>query len=290
MNDAQSLTLALNGEWRGNHGTAPCPVCQPDRRVDQRALSIRSEGGRLLCWCHKTGCHFRDIIKAAGVTPAVATFDAEAARQADQKRATYEAEQRAKARNLWERSRPITGTKGERYLRSRGITCPLPSSLRWAVDAYHAPSARYVSAMVADVNSGGVHRTFFEKTGERLSRNAKMMQGPCAGGAVRLSERGGALAVCEGIETGLSLLSGVLQEPAEVWAALSTSGMQALSLPPAPGRLIVATDGDEPGRAAGRKLAERAAALGWRVSFLAAPDGRDWNDVLREQEAQCIRI
>ena len=46
------------------------------------------------------------------------------------------------------------------------------------------------------------------------------------------------------------------------------------------GRLTVATDGDEAGRAAGHALAERAAALGWAVSLLPAPDGRDWNDIL----------
>lgn len=47
-----------------------------------------------------------------------------------------------------------------------------------------------------------------------------------------------------------------------------------------PGRLTIATDGDAPGRAAGHALATRAAVLGWRVSLLPAPEGRDWNDVL----------
>ncbi len=29
------------------------------------------------------------------------------------------------------------------------------------------------------------------------------------------------------------------------------------------------------------KLAERADALGWAVSLLPAPQGRDWNDILQ---------
>ena len=37
-----------------------------------------------------------------------------------------------------------------------------------------------------------------KRRGSRLSRNAKMMQGPCAGGAVALSEAQGPLVVCEG--------------------------------------------------------------------------------------------
>ena len=59
--------------------------------------------------------------------------------------------------------------------------------------------------MVADVQpTGGIHRTYFEKSGARIEKNAKMMLGPCAGGAVRLSDAThGPLVVCEGIETGL---------------------------------------------------------------------------------------
>ncbi|MGB7271211.1 MAG: toprim domain-containing protein [Albidovulum sp.] len=128
--------------------------------------------------------------------------------------------------------------------------------------------------------TGGVHRTFFEKSGERIARNAKMMLGPCAGGTVRLSEVDGPLVVSEGIETGLSLLSGLLRGPATVWAALSTSGLKSLALPLKPGRLTIASDGDQPGREAASALASRAEALGWRVSLLPAPDRRDWNDVL----------
>lgn len=111
------------------------------------------------------------------------------------------------------------------------------------------------------------------------------MMGPCGGGAVRLSGSDGPLVVCEGIETGLSLLSGLLSGPATVWATLSTSGMRALKLPSETGELIIATDGDSPGREAGEKLASRASALGWNVSLMPAPDGQDWNDVLRESEA-----
>jgi hypothetical protein len=86
--------------------------------------------------------------------------------------------------------------------------------------------------------------------------------------------------VTEGIETGLSLLSGIHVQPATVWAALSAGGMERLTLPENTGELIVASDGDPVGRKAADGLATRAHALGWRVSLLPAPDGCDWNDVL----------
>ncbi|ERI14445.1 hypothetical protein O206_21950 [Ochrobactrum sp. EGD-AQ16] len=106
------------------------------------------------------------------------------------------------------------------------------------------------------------------------------MLGTVAGGAVRLSIGCDKLIVCEGIETGLSLLSGLVPGFVSVWAALSTSGMKSLSLPDNPGLLTVATDGDIPGREAGNTLATRATAAGWKVSLLPAPDGWDWNNVL----------
>ena len=86
--------------------------------------------------------------------------------------------------------------------------------------------------------------------------------------------------VAEGIETALSLASGLLDAPATVWAALSTCGMRGLRLPPAPGRLTIASDGDDAGRAAAQALATRAHGLGWQVELLPAPEGCDWNDVL----------
>jgi len=92
--------------------------------------------------------------------------------------------------------------------------------------------------------------------------------------------------VCEGIETGLSLLSGLLKGSPTVLASLSTSGMKTLSLPQGFRKLVIATDGDAPGCEAGQFLADRATALGWRVSILPAPNGKDWNDVLMMKGAR----
>ena len=141
-------------------------------------------------------------------------------------------------------------------------------------------------ALVEGAEGFAVHRTWLRTDGRKtVIEPRKAMLGPCAGGAVRLCEARGPLVVAEGIETALSLLSGLLCGPATVWAALSTSGMKALHLPQEPGRLILAADGDAPGRAAAHVLAERASAFGWEVSLLPAPEGRDWNDVIRGRAA-----
>ncbi len=280
--NAQDLTYILGGVWSNGRGSAPCPCCQQERRKDQNALSVSESGGKLLLYCFKSGCGFKDITDAAGVPASSAKIDPEAQREAEQKRREYEQNKLRQAQGIWDATLPIDGTKAEAYLRGRGITCPLPQSLRFVPDIFHSPSTSWAMAMVAQVTTGGIHRTFFDKKGVRLAKSAKLMLGPCSGGAVVLSEAQGPLVVCEGIETGLSLLSGLLSGPATVWAALSAPGMKALRLPDKPGALIIATDGDPAGREAGNKLASRAHALGWDVSMMPAPDGQDWNDALKE--------
>ncbi len=49
------------------------------------------------------------------------------------------------------------------------------------------------------------------------------MLGSVTGGAVHLSQGNPKhLVICESIETGLALLSGLLSEPVDLWASLST--------------------------------------------------------------------
>jgi len=290
--DARGLTATLGGRWHGRYGTAPCPVCQPERRKKQSALTITDgRNGRLLLHCKKSGCGFMDILAAAGLRswdyapPDPATLarrDREAKAEARRK-----AEQ---AKRLWREAQPIEGTVAETYLRNRGITCDLPRTLRFHPECWHGATAKRYPALIAAVQGAGaaaVHRTYLRPDGGWKAdvEPAKAMLGATAGGAVRLADGPARLVVAEGIETGLSLLCGLLGRPAAVWAALSTSGLRGLRLPTQPGRLTIALDGDAPGREAGHALAERAHALGWRVSFLDPGDGRDFNDVLQERAA-----
>lgn len=128
-----------------------------------------------------------------------------------------------------------------------------------------------------------MHRTYLRPDGSGkagLAGGDKLMLGATAGGAARLSEGGLRLVIAEGIESALSLLCGLLAGPVQVWAALSTSGMRSLRLPEQIGQLVIAGDGDQPGRAAVQALANRAHALGWRVSLIDPGEGADFNDVL----------
>lgn len=288
MRDAKTLTASLGGHWYRDYGTAPCPVCQPDRRKDQNALTLRDRSdGRLLAHCKRLGCDFRDILAAAGFAPGDyrAPDPVELARRAAEQMA--EAAKRSRqAERIWQEAQPIAGTLAETYLReARGITCALPQTLRFHQDCWHRVTAKRHPALVSLVEGGdglAVHRTYLRPDGRGKAdiETNKAMLGPISGGAVRLGKGQGPLVVAEGIETALSLLSGLLRAPSTIWAALSTSGIRSLRLPSDPGRLTIASDGDPAGQAAAQALAERADGFGWAVSLLPAPDGRDWNDVL----------
>lgn len=288
MTDARDLTQALGGKWHQNYGVSACPVCQPSRRADQNALTVADgRGGNLVLHCKKTGCAFLDILVAAGLRSGDYTPPDAATLHQREREAKAEAEKRAaQAKRLWLEAQPIAGTVAETYLRdARGISCPLPPTLRFHGACWHGPTARRFPAMVAVVQGSGlpaVHRTFLRPDGSGKAdvEPAKAMLGATAGGAVRLADGPSRLVVAEGIESGLSLLCGLLDGPATVWAALSTSGLRGLRLPSQPSRLTIACDGDGPGREAAHSLAERAHALSWQVGILDPGTGADFNDIL----------
>ena len=288
MTDARTFTDTLRGRWFGSYGQAACPICQPERRRDQSALTItgRAKGG-LLLHCKRSACAFRDILAAVGEVPGrLAAVDPVARRQAEDEAKAHAAKQSERAFRLWREAVPISGTPAETYLRGRGITCDLPDTLRFHHACWHPETRQKHPAMLALVEGCAdfaLHRTYLQPDGSAKAAvtTTKAMLGSVRGGAVRLCEGPGRLVIAEGIETSLSLASGLPCGSATVWAALSTSGMRTLRLPEEPGRLTIAPDGDPAGREAARVLAERAKAAGWRVGLLPAPEGKDWNDVQR---------
>lgn len=286
-NQASEIARALGGDHFGANISCPGPGHGPrDRSLSIQLDPQAPDGFRVHSFAGDDWRACRDYVKAALGLQACWTYappiQKPAARNCDQytdiSRTDY-------AKKTWSESRPIHRTGGEIYLRGRAITCALPGTLRFAPACRHTNGQRFPAlvALVQGADDLAVHRTYLRPDGSDKADVIpdKAMLGSTQGGAVRLTEYGTAtLVVAEGIETALSLASGLISEPAAIWAALSTSGLRGLRLPTQPGRLIIASDGDRPGRAAAHTLAARAQGLGWTVSLLPAPDGRDWNDVL----------
>ena len=197
----------------------------------------------------------------------------------------YAIRMRAAGCRIWTAAAPISGTIGEQYFRSRAIAGPLPTSLRFMPELEHWPTRRMLPAIVACVSAVdgaflAAHLTFLANDGKAnvaLGDKRKLMLGGTRGGAARLAEPvGGELTVSEGIETGLSVAEAT---GCPTWAALSTSGLKTLELPPGVATVTIAADGDEPGVQAAESAAERWRAEGRRVLIRPAPWGMDFNDV-----------
>jgi putative DNA primase/helicase len=169
---------------------------------------------------------------------------------------------------------------------------PVPSLLRYA-PALRQPDGSRGPAMVARIDSIrgeliGVHRTWLCRDADgRWRRCDRAMLGQTSGGAVRLSPAAETLLVGEGIETVLAAMTAIGMPG---WAALSTSGLVKLELPPIVRTVIILADHDVSG--AGERAA-RIAAAGWltegrRVRIALPPEpGSDFNDVLLAREDAC---
>lgn len=284
---AEAIAKALGGRKAGAAWMARCPV--HDDRAPSLAIADARDG-KVLVRCH-AGCDQRDVIaalRARGVWDVADGRSIRFSRKADRvppPEMDGDAIKRAEAAlAIWRGALPAEGTPVETYFRSRGVAIPVPSSIRFHAGLRH-PSGGVWPAMVALVTRGcddkpiGIHRTFLTRDGNGKAPvdPVKMMLGPCRGGAVRLGPTGDLLMVGEGIET---CLAAVQASGCPAWAALSTSGLRTLDLPPAVRDLVVLADGDDPGEAAAQNCAWRWKREGRRVRIARPPGGMDFNDLL----------
>ena len=91
------------------------------------------------------------------------------------------------------------------------------------------------------------------------------------------------LALCEGIETGLSIRQAC--PDLAVWCALSAGNLDRLTLPPEVEEVVLVADGDPVGLAAAHRAAQRYGASGRRIRLVELPSGMDANDMLRREAA-----
>ena len=198
---------------------------------------------------------------------------------------------REEAFRQWSKARSIAGTPAEVYLRSRGITGPVPWSVRFAyapitIDADTGKAGPRLPALmcaVQDVRNKivGVQRVFLDREGRKAAMaNPKLSLGQTRGCAQRLGDAQRRVVLIEGPEDGLTIRQ---RHPrASVWVALGTGGLPYVELPPEVEEVTLAGDNNAPGRLAIERAAEVYGQQGRKVRCVY-PDERfeDWNDELR---------
>ena len=288
---AADIAKALKGRRSGRDFVACCPA--HDDHTPSLSIADGADGDlRVLIYCHAGCSQFAVIaaLKKLGLWPSRVPRwrnrtlrrppGAQQARKtdADPAKITHDL-------SLWVECEPVTGTLAETYLRQRGITIALPGTIRFHPNLKHTLSRTWWPAMMALITDGvtndpiGIQRTFLAKDGlgKAPIKPERMMLGRVSGVAVRLADAEEFVMIGEGLETCLSVMQAT-GKPA--WAALSTSGLQSLNLPPGIRSVVILADGDPPGEAAAQAAAGRLQNSVRAVRLVRAPQGADFNDVL----------
>jgi putative DNA primase/helicase len=190
-------------------------------------------------------------------------------------------------RAILRRSRPITGTLAETYLRGRDLEPELvdPEAVRFllAIGDY-APAMVVVVTDFADASKiVGLQFTPLKPDGSRGDR--MFLRGSHAmGGIVRLVADAGVtldLGLAEGTETAVAVMTAMKRAGRmvlPVWSATSAGNLAYLPVLPGIERLYVFADNDndEKGQRAAETLAQRWLKAGREV-FVAVAPRDDWN-------------
>jgi putative DNA primase/helicase len=289
VNAAATIAAALGDARReGRAWRCRCPL------HSGRSLVLRDgDVGNILvtCW---GGCNPLDVLtelRRCGLLDRQASYQQSVITPP---RADDWASRIACARRIWDGACDALRSPVARYLAGRGITIPLPQSLRWVRRCPH-PRGGCLPAMIGLVehcNRGvvGIHRTYLTADGvsKAIIEPTKAGLGPVSGGSVRLGTPrvGGWLLVAEGVETALSVAEACAM-PA--WAALSAPGIRALVLPPEATHIVICADHDASGtgQRAAREAADRWLAEGRRVRIAMPPESdTDFADMLTAVTAE----
>lgn len=187
---------------------------------------------------------------------------------------------------------PISGAPAEHYLRQRGITAALPDCLRFRANAFGRFGALVAQSTDADGNVLAVQQIYLTDEGEKapvtvVKRTNKAVDKWAEKSAVRLPGTQPVI-LTEGVENALSVWQATGQE---TWACLGISNIGHAPLPDK-ASVIIARDGDLPGSKASSQIKRAVQKLeqrGFSVSVATPPQGKDFNDLLRENGEEAVR-
>jgi putative DNA primase/helicase len=309
LDDIQHIAKRLDPKAFLNKGSwiTKCP--SHANRFGKNLSILRGDNGSLVVHCY-SGCHWKavmDDLRALGLIsserrqiyrpPSVFDDDPPEKPPAIESAYTDKSAQRALYK-IWQETQSAESTPVEQYLKSRSLTVFPPASIR------HHPGLAYWQqntennwtctgthpAMVAKIQVypsselKAIHRTYLhpEGLGKADVECPKKIKGKAAGGAVQFNgDSLECIAIGEGIETCLSYYQE--NHSLSVWAALSSSLMKTIVVPPrsVTKEFIILSDNDPQGLEAAESLATRL-TYDNRVVRIITPDKtkNDFNDLL----------
>lgn len=276
--------LGLRKSGNSYHGA--CPVCGYKTGFEL----AEGKQGRLVGYCHAGNCNLTDFFRVLYAKEDMPTRKGPKPIKFEEHGSWYPNSRQEEYLKLWLTGQPAEETPVEKYLQSRGLSCPVPSTIRFLNKHRHEESNQELPVMLARVDFPGtdmimgLHRTFLKPDGSgkaAVEPNKKSL-GRVKGGGVYLGNPGEIVGVSEGIENGLTYQQ-AMGLPAI--AALSTGGLEHLILPALPlaKQVAVIVDNDPPGLRAAHRASERWAVEGRIVTLVIPPEeGMDLNDLLMD--------
>jgi len=271
----------LGGHWRGSYGMARCP-CHEDRTP---SLSISDGQDNTLlvnCFANCDPVDILRVLRERGLLESSGRAPSPRPHRRDNGRA---------ARDIWHESLPAAGTLVEKYLHRRGITLPVPPSIRYHPGLKHGPTGLILPAMVAGIQAPdrqvcAIHRIFLTEYGTKTTASTpKMALGPLGAGAVRLAKAGPLLGLAEGIEDALAAMQ-LCELPC--WASLGGARLARVDLPAEVREVHVFADADDAGREAAEMAVRRFRREGLKARAFLPPDGaKDMNEALIAEGRAC---
>jgi putative DNA primase/helicase len=265
--NAAELATALGAKRRGREYVARCPA-HSDHRP---SLNFR-DGDHTIVFTCRAGCSQDAVIAALRAHGLWANTTDARPRGRVVERQVVEHKPDPLALEMWLAAKPDDGTVG-RYLRNRGITLPVPPSLRvtslgFMIAAVQAPGGEIIAVQKTQLTPEGT------KADVAVPR---ITTGALGHGAVRLAKAGRVLGIAEGIESALSAQQ-LFNVPC--WATLGCARLEKVAIPHCVRHLIVFGDFDERGRAAAKTTVEKHQQT--RRTESRFPDGHvDWNGALQ---------
>jgi len=264
MRDGDAIVASLGGKRVGSKGWIfRCPV-----HDDKKPSAFMSRNGVLHC---HAGCSRADMAAALDA----AGFRCTAARQPVNPasvRNAREAEIR-RAQSLWKDAEPNSHHDTDTvayYLKSRGITLPVPVVIRrWKVNGI-------ISALHQRDGTLTAVQT-------RTATGRRNTYGWLGSGAVQLAPPlNGELGLAEGVESALAAteLTGI-----PCWAVLGAERLDQIFIPPDVRRVHLFADNDAAGQFALQKATKRYKR--WFAVRQCTPVGvKDYNDLLLQAEGE----
>ncbi|WP_267386174.1 CHC2 zinc finger domain-containing protein [Sphingomonas sp. GC_Shp_3] len=281
-------------EWKG---------CCPFHQDRTPSFTIYANDRRAHCFgCGWSGDVLDFVQQAYGVKlrEAIGILDGGALAELEQQRAPAKpkTDMRPIAQRIVNGSAAIEGTPAEAYLRSRGITMPLPHTLRFARLAppkiegnglLAANGPGLLPALIAIVTNPagallGLQRTYLTQDGRKAATTptdtdrkpkVKYSLGNVVGGSIQLGPPAASMLVTEGLEDGLTLAQALGRS---VWVAAGTSMMPQMTFGDVTKAIVIGADGDAAGKVAADKAAEAFCAAGLAVRIMRpAPSHKDFN-------------